>query len=290
MIERDGRPERYLLSPEENEAIFTERLLPAVFGRTRGVEEPSANFFGAQPGAGKSVLQRELITTLRRQTGKESVAAIIGDEFRPYHPLYNDFLEQNDELAAFYTDRDSATWVEKSIAYTLEVRPHVVLEGTLRNPAITLETAADYHRHGFSTELHLVAVHEFISRTRIFGRYLDQIQRNGHGRYTLPEAHDRAYRVLPGSLRTIATAGIMDRITLYNLNGTPIATATGDEPEASTVLFSALEAERDPSRLDATNLDDILAQYQEQLLPYHRENVVRDIEALRTEIVDTLNT
>src|SRR5690606_16167385 len=116
-----------------------------------------------------------------------------------------------------YTDRDSGRWVEKVIDYTLELRPHVVLEGTLRRPEVALGTAEQYSAAGFSTELHVVAVHEFVSRLRIFGRYLEQLDRDGHGRYTLPEAHRGVYENLPKAVGQIASAGVLDRLIVHDL-------------------------------------------------------------------------
>lgn len=45
---------------------------------------------------------------------------------------------------------------------------------------------------------------------RIFGRYLGQVAEVGHGRYTLPEAHDRAYRALASSLPSLHQSGAFD--------------------------------------------------------------------------------
>ena len=94
-------------------------------------------------------VQNAVRRALSEQDGLSSAALIIGDDFRPYHPRYFSLMEKGDELAAFYTDRDSARWVERAIEYTARLKPHVILEGTLRDPQVTLDTAKRYRPEGF---------------------------------------------------------------------------------------------------------------------------------------------
>lgn len=270
--------DQYRLSEAENARIFTDRLVPREFGDLAPAAAPVAHFFGAQPGAGKSVLQRPLVAELAARAGPRSVMRIIGDEFRPYHPLYGHLLEKSDDTAAFYTDRDAGRWVERAIEHSVEHRPHVVLEGTLRDPRVTLSSAEQYQLAEFGTELHVVAVSEFISRTRIFGRYLSQVAAGGHGRYTLPEAHHRAYQMLPASLVTLHTSGAFFRTTLYDAAGTPLISASPSDDTDGHLLAAALARERDPVALDIDAILTQLQTYEHQAYDLGRPTIAADIQ------------
>ncbi|OUZ11147.1 hypothetical protein BHE97_04645 [Aeromicrobium sp. PE09-221] len=284
MTERDS--EFHLLDPGVSRRIFDVAIAGRRFAHLVGVDQPTVHFFGGQPGAGKSASQQKVIDALLLQSGADSVAVIIGDEFRGYHPAYADLLETDDENAAFYTDRDSARWVEMSIDHAITVRSHIVLEGTLRNPDVTLGSARHAIGHGYAPELHVMAVHEFVSRQRIFRRYAGQIADAGHGRYTLREAHDRAYNALPSSLRAVAEADVLTAITLYDANAAEIARIESPTSAGADELLDAADAQR---TLDGVDVEGVLAaldQAEATLAVAGREGPLAELRQLRAEILD----
>lgn len=133
MSEHKPNRERYLLSEAENSRIFREYLLPLEYGDVQGVDTPYVHFFGAQPGAGKSVLQGSVRDELIARDGLNTVMTIAGDRFRAYHPEYGRLLEEDDESAALYTDMDTNRWVEQAVNASYDLRPHVILE----NPKVS---------------------------------------------------------------------------------------------------------------------------------------------------------
>lgn len=277
-------PDRFLLSDIENRDIFTRWIADRLFANLTPVDPPTVHFFGGQPGAGKSSMQNPIVDSLRHQDGHESVAQVIGDEFRVYHPMYEKLLVQDDNDAAFYTDRDSAKWIEQSIDFVTNRQAHLVLEGTLRNPDVTLTTASLCKSRGYRAEMHVVATHEFISRTRIFRRYVAQIHLNGHGRYTLPESHKRAYDAIPASLEALAHSGQFLGITLYDANGKMLIRQMQDELDTSHALLDALARERTADNVDyeqlLSDIDELLA----QLRGVDRPKALHDLEALKSEV------
>lgn len=131
--ETERRADRYLLSDDESQIIFDRLIAGRRFAHLAPVDHPAVHFFGGQPGAGKSSIQDSTVEQLRSADGYDTVAQVIGDELRAYHPMYDSLLSSGDEDAAFYTDRDSGRWVEQSIDFVLGRRLHLVLEGTLRS-------------------------------------------------------------------------------------------------------------------------------------------------------------
>ena len=205
-----------VLPLEKNKAIFVNRIAPAFFSHAAHLKMPKLHAVGSQPGAGKSALIKAIAGELEKQFGKDAVVSIIGDDFRSFHPQYGKLLEIDASLAAYYTDTDSGRWVEQAIELTAQQGNCIIIEGTLRNPETTTRTVSHYLKHGFAAHLYVPAVHEFVSRTRIFSRYFDQIECTGQGRYTLPEAHDRSYKVLPESVVTLTESSLFKTVSLYD--------------------------------------------------------------------------
>ncbi|RRD23354.1 zeta toxin family protein [Actinomyces bowdenii] len=217
--------EAYRLSEAENQQTFEELILYEEYRHLRPAAEPTAQFFGGQPGAGKKRPEQLVIAQLSEHDGPETVMPIIGDDFRIYHPQYRWLMDQDDQRASDATAADSARWVERAIVHSLTLGPHVVIEGTLRRPEVTAACARQYQEAGFNAFLHVVAVHEHVSRTRIFERYLQQVRHRGVGRYTPHQAHQVAYQALPASLDTLIASGLFATIQLYDMDGQVIATA-----------------------------------------------------------------
>lgn len=281
-------PERprnaYELSELERNKIFRERIVPVRFGERQRVNQPAVYFVGGQPGAGKSNLQQRLITDIENEQGENTVVNIAGDELRIFHPRYSELLEQGDEQAAYFTDLDSGAWVERAIDHSLDLHTNVVIEGTLRRPELTTGTAERYHSSGFTAELHVMVVHEFISRLSIVGRYLKAVQREGHGRYTMRAAHEEAYKNLPESLATLATSGSFERIKLYNRESQVVSqTSTADE-QAAERLGQALKAERQASLLPTDVLLEQVARLEAELRPLGKQVCLDDLAQLRADI------
>jgi hypothetical protein len=100
-----------------------------------------AVIFGGQPGAGKSAGVENAENELRLRGG---ASQIVGDDLRDYHPHYYTLTKTDDKTAAFFTDRDTAPWVEKAIAEAKERRVNVAIEGTCATPTKSLLPCSIY--------------------------------------------------------------------------------------------------------------------------------------------------
>jgi predicted ABC-type ATPase len=275
---------RYQLSPAEHQRIFRDRIAPVEFGQVQSVQTPELHYFAGQPGAGKSSLQAQVVTAIAERSGWPSIMQIVGDDFRAYHPDYARLLDRDDQIAAFYTDLDSGRWVEDSTKLSLHLRSHVALEGTFRRPEVVEQTVTRYEKANFARHLHLLAVHQFISRMRIIGRYLTQIEQEGHGRYTTAQAHDVAYNALPDSLAVVAAAGIFNAITLYRGNGHPLLTINDNTAEAKDKLLTVLSQERTTPYIATDQLLATLNNFQNLARHHERQRCLSDILRLQREM------
>jgi hypothetical protein len=204
--------ERYRLSPEEHERIFVQRIVPKLTRGLQGSERPEAVILGGQPGAGKSAMQS---IAERDLSAYGTVLSVVGDDLRDFHPRYQELLVRDDKMAAFYTDRDSGRWIEKLIAHGASRRYNLVVEGTMRVPEKVGATCAGLRGLGYAVEARVLAVNERLSRLGVHQRYEQLLLDRGHARFTLPEAHDAAYRGMLATLEQIEAGRLASRIAVY---------------------------------------------------------------------------
>jgi Zeta toxin len=204
-------PDRHRLSEEEHERIFQEDIKPDLFRGTVPSGNPTVVIFGGQPGAGKSAAVDQAVQQLEADGGS---VQIIGDDLRMYHPKYSSLMREDDKTAAFYTDKDSGRWVEKSIAYAQSQRVNAVIEGTFRNTEVVANTMASFRAAGYEVDARVLAVNEKVSEQGIHQRYEAQKADRGVGRMTTEKAHRDAYTGLPVTLAWVEEKKLADRVTV----------------------------------------------------------------------------
>lgn len=207
-------PNKYRLTEQESKRIFTERIVPILYEGISGAAEPKIIFTSGQPGAGKTVLLGHIKRQMEQEFPEQN-AVVIGDDLRSYHPKYEQLLNIDDKSAAFFTDRDSAQWIEQSLEYVSQIRCNTLVESTLRNAGPTLRTAEQFKARGYKTELNIMVVPAILSRLGILQRYFEQVRNTGVGRYTIPEAHSASYNGIPDTLHAVVSSGLIDEMNFY---------------------------------------------------------------------------
>lgn len=204
--------DKYRLSEADHQAIFDQDIKPDLFAGAKPSNQPVAVIFGGQPGAGKSAAVDAAMRDLERHGG---AVQIIGDDLRGYHPQYARLMEGDDKTAAFYTDRDTGKWVEKSIAEAKAQQVNIVIEGTMRDDNKVAETMQSLRAAGYQIDARALAVNERLSQQGIMQRYEEQKADRDTGRMTTPEAHKAAFDGMPGTLERIEIDKLADRVTVY---------------------------------------------------------------------------
>jgi len=239
------------LSRRQRQKIFDQDIAPTLYASCNEVSHPSVHFLGGQPGSGKSRLRYLIQHTLENDDGNNSVAWIGIDEYRKYHPGWGELLSQEEAAAGELTNQDCWEWSLVAKNYVINRRCHVVKEGTLRNPVETLADAKDYVEAGYTAELHIIAVHEFISRYRYLHRYISEIETEGHGRYIQ----------------------VIERVPC----GTPASAAR---------VRAVLSEQRNPTKINKAillhDIDDLLG----RAALVNRPQAVQEIMALRHDVED----
>ncbi|TWE11762.1 zeta toxin family protein [Rudaeicoccus suwonensis] len=246
-------PHSVELTDDQNGERFERIIFPSLYRHVHPVDSPTVQFFAAQPGAGKSVIQSRVRDQLVARDGSNSVMTIGTDVYRPYHPAYCLLIQEDTEKMASLTNPDTRKWMDCAIAYAQRLRSHVLLNTAFKNPEKVQALARRYRTKGFDTHFHLIAVNELVSRTRAIGLYLDRIALYGPERYVPPAADGAAYKQIPSILDSLVDSGQFSSITLYDLNGELLTTLGSSDAAAKLetleILRKVSTAPVDPSPL-----------------------------------------
>lgn len=276
--------EQYTLPSGRNEEIFHESIAPSLYSEVSKVDQPRALFFRGQPGSGKSVARDRAVSALHSEDGPHSAVVVDIDAFRRFHPLYESLQESDQSTAAFFTDLDCGAWTEHAISYAVNTGSHVVLEGTLRNEKPTLETARDLTEKGVNPELYLLGVHELVSRSRIFERYVNQSRDGSSGRYTLPEAHDAVYQVLPETVGRTVASGLFSDIHIVDSKGQSTIAIDGYSRDADRRSVLALLNAQQLSTASLSDIQALIQKLRPTIERQNNENILHDFYRLERDI------
>lgn len=236
-------PDRHRLSEAVHSQIFQQDIAPLLFRNATAQERPVAIILGGQPGAGKSATIDHAVAEFGQRGG---LVQILGDDLRTFHPRYTRLQREDDQTAAFYTDRDSGRWVENAIAEAANRRCNVMIEGTMRVPDKVAETLERFRAAGYETDARALAVHPDLSRLGILQRYVGQKESRGYGRMTTQEAHAAALSGMLDTLDRIQDGRLANRLSIYRRGNEQLhsydltAAKSPDEPRARGIV----EAER----------------------------------------------
>jgi hypothetical protein len=117
------------------------------------------------------------------------------------------------------TAQASAAWVRMSIDHAAEHGYNAVVEGTFRNPATTLGTAAHFAAAGHRVHIVALAVPEVVSRLSCLERYYSDHAAGRSGRWTPMAAHDAGYTGTPATVAAAEAHPAVHRITVVDRAG-----------------------------------------------------------------------
>lgn len=107
-------------------------------------------FLGGQPGTGKTsfVEQDDLFAKYIK---------INGDEYRKYHPNIKEITTYDLDNMASRTQGFVNQCIERLINDLSEEGYNLIIEGTLRDPQITINTCSSLKDKGYTTDLYIIA-------------------------------------------------------------------------------------------------------------------------------------
>ncbi len=197
------------LTNKDRDEIFFSLILPAIVNGVTPSSTPIAELLGGQPAAGKSHFIKLLLKK------DPNYAIINGDDLRGYHPQYNHFLRHNEVDAADLTQPDINYWIEKAIKELSKEKYPMIVEGTMKNPAVPLRTASLLGDSGYKVDMNVILINPKVSRVDLVKRYIYQKLEIGYARFTKSEAHDETAKKIYSNIMTIAGRSEIKTLRLF---------------------------------------------------------------------------
>lgn len=195
--------------------LIFERAKEELLRDVRPTDHPVAYILGGQPSSGKSSL-------LGRLYQESQAFAVNGDSYRLYHPKH-DRLIRDQLVYSRETQVFSNVFTEGFIEEAIHRRFSILVEGTMRDPAVVSRTVQQFVQAGFQVEAHCIATPEEYTGINLFARYATEIALMHVGRLADRSTHDSAAASIPSTLDQLYVDQQVHRISLYEIFGRRLA-------------------------------------------------------------------
>ena len=175
---------------------------------------PQGFVLGGQPGAGKSNLLKQIENRLNG-----NVLIINADEFRRYHPQFDEIQAQYGDDAPKHTAEFSGKMAEQILNKALTEHYNIAIEGTFRTAQTPLNTLDLMKSHGYQTAVHIQICPKEISWQSTIKRYNAMIKAGLTPRAVDKAHHDLVCDRLPENADTVYQSGKADEFQVYSRNG-----------------------------------------------------------------------
>lgn len=203
---------------------WVERARDDIFAGAVSSDHPVVLIVGGQPGAGKTAG----VVSAQQMYPDERFVPIIGDDYRSYHPQYEDLVDHDPIRMPNVTQTVSGPFVAMALDHAIDQGISVSLEGTFRDPQMVTATAARFKAAGFAVHAVVLAVPPAQSLLSTVDRYVGAIENGYPARWTPVTAHDAALAGIPTTVQELGAHHAVDRVTVVHRDGTIVADL--DEP------------------------------------------------------------
>lgn len=161
---------------------------------------------GGQPGSGKTAL----IDTIKQQNQKDNFVVIDLDNYRKYHPDFEEIKEKHKKDGVLLTNSFAFAVENAMLSYVIENKLNTINVSTLRNTDMIEQFIIKrINPNGFRISAYIMAVIPEESYFSALKRYLEQ-QRDPNCviRHTGKDFHDISYRNLDITIKMLEKLGV----------------------------------------------------------------------------------
>lgn len=185
-------------------------------------------FLGGQPGTGKS-------NFINQKYNLSNYIQINGDEYRKFHPRYDEIISCDIENMPGRTQEFVNKCVERLIDDLSNDGYNLIIEGTLRDSQVTINTCQNLKDKGYSTDLYIISVDAVVSWESTINR-VEQSKNNGEiPRYVSIDKYNYIVNNLANSVKNIESATCFDNVYVINRNNKILYPEAGAISAASVV-------------------------------------------------------
>ncbi|MCU7559122.1 zeta toxin family protein [Riemerella anatipestifer] len=177
-------------------------------------DKPLAFILGGQPASGKS----NLANTIIRQNPDKRFLFVNGDIYRSFHPQAKDLIKDPHTYSE-KTQIFSNFFTEELIKEAIKNKYNIIVEGTMRNPQVPLNTAKMFKENGFYVEALAISAPAIFTEIGLYTRYQEEINFQGVGRLADIKSHHSAVEGILNSLDALYDKKVVDKIQIYSYQG-----------------------------------------------------------------------
>lgn len=228
------------------------------------VKSPKGFVLGGQPGAGKS----NLVGIIRQELNR-NVLVINGDEFRRYHPNFDNIQEQNGIDSPKHTAAFSGHMTERVIEKALREGYNISVEGTFRTTETPMRTLEDMREHGYETAVYIQTAPSEVSWQSTLERYHAMELLGETPRATPKEHHDLVVKLLPQNADAVFLSGKADVFKVYSREGLIFDSRVQFQEMPSVAIDNELHRNTRRLKILETNLQEhvhLLSNTQKQVI------------------------
>ena len=176
--------------------------------------EPHAVLLGGQSGAGKTMLH-----DIYDSAYQGNIIVVNGDDYRSYHPHYDEIAYAYGKDAALYTAEWSGKMTEALVNALSIMQYNLLVEDTLRTVEVPVKTAKLLKSRGYHVTLSLMAVKPEISYISCQLRYEKMCAAGMVPRATSLEHHNEIVREIVGNVKALEELDLFEGVSLYSRTG-----------------------------------------------------------------------
>jgi UDP-N-acetylglucosamine kinase len=214
----DGNVEKQLkqlevFSDQEFNVAFKDVWTDLIRTAQPNQENPVGIVTGGAPGSGKSSLY--IIMEAKEQFNK-NIIIVNGDEFRIYHPRFNEIASLAKGDFPTYTSSFSGKMVEKVISEAIKQRYNIIVEGTFRTADTPIKTLKDMKAAGYKTIVKVKAVNADVSWQSTIDRFNDMKSMGLEPRAVNKLVFDKTVNGLAENTYKVTISGVADQVEVWN--------------------------------------------------------------------------
>lgn len=174
-------------------------------------DKPQGFVLGGQPGAGKSSLTEKIKNNLHN-----NILEINGDNFRKYHPDYENLQKEKGQDSSIYTQEFAAKMANTILSKAINEKYNIVIEGTFRTVETPIRTLKQLKDNGYETNVLVQTCKQEISWDSCLERYEKAVKNNpNEARFTPKEHHDLVVTNLAKNVKEVAKSGLVDNMQVF---------------------------------------------------------------------------
>lgn len=165
---------------------------------------------GAQPGAGKTELQR-----ITEAEFGGNIVNCNADLFRDYHPDAEKIKSKHEAYYPQITAEYAQQWNKGLRKYCEDNRLNYILETTFSSGQVMNKTIAELQDKGYRVEIKLLAVDPKLSLLGTYLRFEAMKATEGNGRLVGKDAHDTRYYMVAPTIFLVDKDGRCNKLQVY---------------------------------------------------------------------------